>query len=95
MYISEIQHVTALDPGDDGRSYCLEVESRMDILVRHISYTHNLLRSRGSQFLRCQSGATAVEYGLIVSLVSFSLIAGATTIGDTLKDYFQILSGSF
>ena len=67
----------------------------MDILVRHIRHAHNLLRVPGARFLRCESGVTAVEYGLIVSLVSISLIAGATVVGTTLNDYFQMLADNF
>ncbi|MBK5565655.1 Flp family type IVb pilin [Ensifer adhaerens] len=33
---------------------------------------------------RDDSGATAIEYGLIAALVSAALIAGATTLGNTL-----------
>ena len=67
----------------------------MDILLWHIRHAHNLLRIPGARFLRCESGVTAVEYGLIVSLVSVSLVAGATVVGSTLNDYFQMLADYF
>ncbi len=34
-----------------------------------------------SRFLKDESGATAIEYGLIAALISVALIAGATTLG--------------
>ncbi len=40
------------------------------------------------RFLRSESGATAIEYGLLVGLVSIVIIAGATAVGSTLADYF-------
>lgn len=41
---------------------------------------------------RDESGATAIEYGLIAALISVALIAGATTLGNTLNTTFQGLS---
>lgn len=41
------------------------------------------------RFLRCESGATAVEYGLIAGLISVALVAGATSVGSTLNSKFD------
>jgi pilus assembly protein Flp/PilA len=41
-----------------------------------------------------QGGATAIEYALIASLISIMIVAGATSIGGTLKGFFTSLSGS-
>lgn len=41
---------------------------------------------------RDESGATAIEYGLIAALISVALIAGATTLGETLNTTFKGLS---
>jgi pilus assembly protein Flp/PilA len=48
-----------------------------------------------SIFNRCvkdESGATAIEYGLIAALVSVTIIAALGTIGDSLKSTFQTVS---
>lgn len=45
-----------------------------------------------SRFLKDESGATAIEYGLIAALISVALIAGATTLGNTLSNTFNNLS---
>ncbi len=45
-----------------------------------------------SRFLKDESGATAIEYGLIAALISVALIAGATSLGGTLNNTFY---GSF
>lgn len=37
------------------------------------------------QFLQDDSGATAIEYGLIAALISVSLLAGYKVIGDSLN----------
>lgn len=34
------------------------------------------------RFLRCESGGTAIEYGVIGLLISVSIIAGAIAIGN-------------
>ena len=41
-----------------------------------------------SRFLKEQSGATAIEYGLIAALISVALVAGATTLGNQLNATF-------
>jgi pilus assembly protein Flp/PilA len=45
-----------------------------------------------NRFVKDESGATAIEYGLIAALISVALITGATTLGDTLNTQFQSLS---
>jgi pilus assembly protein Flp/PilA len=44
-----------------------------------------------SRFLKDESGATAIEYGLIAALISVALVAGATTLGGKLNDTFTAL----
>jgi pilus assembly protein Flp/PilA len=46
-----------------------------------------------ARFKKDESGATAIEYGLIAALISVALIAGATTLGNTLNDTFSSISG--
>ncbi len=48
----------------------------------------NLLR----QFVRDQSGATAIEYGLIATLIAVALIVGATALGTQLNLVFNGIS---
>ncbi|MDL2406677.1 Flp family type IVb pilin [Rhizobium calliandrae] len=45
-----------------------------------------------SRFLKDESGATAIEYGLIAALISVAIIAGATTLGNTLSTTFNGVS---
>jgi pilus assembly protein Flp/PilA len=45
------------------------------------------------RFVKDESGATAIEYGLIAALISVALITGATTLGNALNDQFNALSG--
>ncbi|MBB3388631.1 pilus assembly protein Flp/PilA [Rhizobium sp. BK275] len=45
-----------------------------------------------SRFLKDESGATAIEYGLIAALISVALIAGATTLGNSIGDTFNNLT---
>jgi pilus assembly protein Flp/PilA len=41
-----------------------------------------------SRFVADESGATAIEYGLIAALISVGIIAAATTLGDGLSLLF-------
>jgi pilus assembly protein Flp/PilA len=44
------------------------------------------------RFVKDESGATAIEYGLIAALVSVAIIAVLGTLGDNLKSTFQTVS---
>jgi len=46
-----------------------------------------------ARLIKDESGATAIEYGLIAALISVALIAGATTLGDNLNTTFESLGG--
>lgn len=41
------------------------------------------------RLLRDQSGATAIEYGLIAALIAVAAIAGMTSLGTTLRNTFN------
>jgi Flp pilus assembly protein, pilin Flp len=45
-----------------------------------------------ARFIKDESGATAIEYGLIAALISVALITGATTLGGSLNNTFQDIS---
>ncbi len=45
-----------------------------------------------SRFAKDESGATAIEYGLIASLIAVALIAGATALGGKLNTAFVDIS---
>lgn len=42
-----------------------------------------------SRFVKDESGATAIEYGLIASLIAVAAITAMTTIGTNLKGTFD------
>lgn len=41
-----------------------------------------------ARFMKDESGATAIEYGLIAALISVGIITGASTIGSSLSRVF-------
>ena len=45
-----------------------------------------------ARFVKDQSGATAIEYGLIAALVSIAIIGGLTTLGGKLSSNFNNVS---
>jgi len=47
-----------------------------------------------SRFVRDESGATAIEYGLIAALIAVVIITGVTAVGTKLSTTFVNLSGS-
>ncbi|MDQ8699328.1 Flp family type IVb pilin [Hyphomicrobium sp. LHD-15] len=44
-----------------------------------------------SRFLKDESGATAIEYGLIAALISVAIITAVGGIGDKLKTAFETI----
>lgn len=59
--------------------------------------TKPLARARGEtpirKFLKDESGATAIEYGLIAALISIIVISGALAVGGSLADLYEMISG--
>ena len=47
-----------------------------------------------AKFLKNESGATAIEYGLIAALIAVVIIAAVTTVGTGLATTFSTVSGS-
>ena len=52
------------------------------------------MKSLFARFAKDESGATAVEYGLIATVVAVAIIGGATALGTKLSTAFQMLSGN-
>jgi pilus assembly protein Flp/PilA len=42
-----------------------------------------------SKFIEDESGATAIEYGLIAALIAVVIISAVTALGTTIKDKFN------
>ena len=47
-----------------------------------------------SRFAKCESGATAIEYGLIASLIGVAVIAAVKATGTNLGATFDKISGN-
>jgi pilus assembly protein Flp/PilA len=45
-----------------------------------------------TRFANDESGATAIEYGLIATLISVAIIAGAMALGNKLNEVFNGLA---
>ena len=41
-----------------------------------------------ARFVKCESGATAIEYGLIAALIGVGIIVAATNLGSQLSGTF-------
>ncbi len=46
-----------------------------------------------ARFMDDESGATAIEYGLIAALIAVGIIAAATTLGNGLSSIFTAIGG--
>lgn len=47
-----------------------------------------------TRYLKDESGATAIEYGLIAGLISIALIGGARAVGLAINTHFETASSS-
>ena len=45
-----------------------------------------------ARFVKDESGATAIEYGLIAALIALAIMAGAGALGNSLHAKFQSIS---
>ena len=45
-----------------------------------------------SRFVKDESGATAIEYGLIAAIIGVGIIASLGTVKDALNAKFQVIS---
>ncbi|MEL6724984.1 MAG: Flp family type IVb pilin [Pseudomonadota bacterium] len=52
----------------------------------------SLFRKAASRFHRDESGATAVEYGLIMALMTIALIGALSATGDSTSDNWKGVS---
>ena len=44
------------------------------------------------EMLECDSGATAIEYGLIASLIAIAIIGGASALGSQMANSFNYIT---
>jgi len=47
-----------------------------------------------ARFLKDESGATAIEYGLIAALIAVAIIVAVQTLGTNLKAHFEYLGNT-
>ncbi|MCR6670263.1 Flp family type IVb pilin [Devosia ginsengisoli] len=47
-----------------------------------------------ARFAKDESGATAIEYGLIAALISVGIILAVTTLGNNLRDVFTTVGNA-
>lgn len=47
------------------------------------------------QFWKCESGATAIEYGFLASLIAVVIVASVTILGQNVSNSFQDMADGF
>lgn len=47
-----------------------------------------------ARFVKDESGATAIEYGLIAALIAVGIITAATLLGDELEQLFNSIAAT-
>ena len=52
------------------------------------------MKKLAARFLKDQSGATAIEYGLIAGLIAVVIIGAVTRLGTNLSNRFNIIANN-
>jgi pilus assembly protein Flp/PilA len=52
------------------------------------------MKNLAARFIKDQSGATAIEYGLIAGLIAVVIIGAITTLGTHLSAKFNVISSN-
>ncbi|RWA77377.1 Flp family type IVb pilin [Mesorhizobium sp. M1C.F.Ca.ET.193.01.1.1] len=47
-----------------------------------------------ARFVKDESGATAIEYGLIAALIALAIMVGAGSLGTALNDKFKAIASA-
>ena len=47
-----------------------------------------------ARFVKDESGATAIEYGLIAALIALAIITGAGALGNAINNRFMIIGNA-
>ncbi|MBZ9739374.1 MULTISPECIES: Flp family type IVb pilin [unclassified Mesorhizobium] len=47
-----------------------------------------------ARFVKDESGATAIEYGLIAALIALAIITGAGLLGNAINNRFVVIANS-
>ncbi len=47
-----------------------------------------------TRYINDESGATAIEYGLIAALIAVAIISAATSLGDNISDKFETVASA-
>jgi pilus assembly protein Flp/PilA len=59
-----------------------------------INHKERIMLNQIMRFVKEEDGATAVEYGLMVSLIALAIIVSVTAIGNGLNTVFNNVAGS-
>jgi len=59
-----------------------------------VSNKEAFMKNLVSRFVRDESGATAIEYGLIAALISVVIIVALTSVGNNLSAKFTAVAGA-
>jgi pilus assembly protein Flp/PilA len=59
------------------------------MLFKHVDEEFIPMKTLLTRFAKDESGATAIEYGLIATLIAVAIIVGATALGSSLNAMFS------
>ena len=68
-----------------------DVQQRVAVLGCH--YVEAIMNNLFARFVRDESGATAIEYGLIAALIAVVIIGAVQVVGTNLSTTFTTVSG--
>ena len=58
-------------------------------MLKTLVYRSSIMNKLFAKFLKDESGATAIEYGLIAALIALAIVTGAGLLGNALDSQFS------
>jgi pilus assembly protein Flp/PilA len=76
---------------DERRAPSLASERRLKFINLDLELVN--MKTQIQTFISDESGASAIEYGLLAALIALAIVAGATTLGEKLGGLFSTIAG--
>ena len=55
---------------------------------------HHSFKNLAAEFLKCESGATAVEYGILVATIALAIVVALQATGNSLSSMYSFVAGN-
>jgi pilus assembly protein Flp/PilA len=76
---------------DKRTAFSLAIECRLKFINLDLEFI--TMKTQIQKFINDESGASAIEYGLLAALIALAIVTGATLLGANLGNLFSTIAG--